>query len=67
MILFLRKNRQFVRKTPAPTVGQKPTGSMCKGGKTNRICRGGHLVDNILDWEHDLPDNDLDMACSHAW
>lgn len=57
---------QFVRSTPAPTVGQKPTGGICKGSKTARACRGGQLLDNILDWEHDLPENDLDMAMSQA-
>ncbi|XP_055326948.1 NAD-dependent protein deacetylase Sirt6 isoform X2 [Sitodiplosis mosellana] len=58
--------RQYVRATPAPTVGQKRTGGLCKGGKGTRACRGGYLIDNILDWEHDLPDKDLDMALSHS-
>lgn len=60
-------NRQYVRNSPAPTVGQKPTGAVCRGGKGARACRGGQLIDNILDWEHDLPDKDLDMAINHAW
>lgn len=64
MILF--PHRQFVRSTPTPTVGQKRTGGVCKGGKGARACRGS-LIDNILDWEHDLPDKDLDMALTHAW
>lgn len=59
-------HRQYVRSSPAPTVGQKRTGGICKGGKGARACRGGYLVDNILDWEHDLPDKDLDMALSHS-
>lgn len=59
--------RQYVRATPTPTVGQKRTGGICKGGKGARACRGGYLLDNILDWEHDLPDKDLDMAINHAW
>lgn len=59
--------RQFVRSSPAPTVGQKRTGAICRGGKKARACRGGYLIDNILDWEHDLPDKDLDMALSHSW
>lgn len=58
--------RQYVRSTPAPTVGQKPTGGICKGGKSARACRGGQLLDNILDWEHDLPERDLEMAISHS-
>lgn len=59
--------RQYVRKTPAPTVGQKLTGGVCKGGPKQRPCRGGALIDNILDWEHDLPDKDLDLAYTHSW
>lgn len=58
--------RQFVRSTPAPTVGQKATGGICKGSKTARACRGGQLLDNILDWEHGLPEKDLDMSISHS-
>lgn len=58
--------RQFVRSTPAPTVGQKLTGGICKRSKTARACRGGQLLDNILDWEHDLPERDLGMAINHA-
>lgn len=58
--------RQYVRSTPAPTVGQKPTGGLCKGGHNQRACRGGQLLDNILDWEHDLPDKDMDLAYSHS-
>lgn len=65
-LLFSHKHRQYVRSTPTPTVGQKRTGGICKGGKGARACRGGYLVDNILDWEHDLPDKDLDMALSHS-
>lgn len=61
------ENRQYVRATPAPTVGQKQTGGICKGGQNQRACRGGMLLDNILDWEHDLPDKDLDLAYTHSW
>ncbi|XP_013115719.2 NAD-dependent protein deacetylase Sirt6 [Stomoxys calcitrans] len=53
--------RQFVRSTATPTVGQKPCGGPCP-----RQCRGGVLLDNILDWEHDLPERDLDMAFMHS-
>lgn len=55
--------RQFVRSSPAPTVGQKLTGNACR---STRPCRGGQLIDNILDWEHDLPDKDLDLAYMHS-
>lgn len=58
--------RQFIRSSPAPTVGQKPTGNPCKGGRGARPCRSASLVDNILDWEHDLPDKDLDLAFMHS-
>lgn len=58
--------RQYVRSSPAPTVGQKPTGGICKGGKGARACRAGQLIDNILDWEHDLPERDLEMAICHS-
>lgn len=61
-----RCRRQYVRSTPAPTVGQKQTGGICKGGPSARACRGGQLLDNILDWEHDLPENDLNLAHSHS-
>lgn len=59
--------RQYVRKTPAPTVGQKLTGGICKGNPKQRPCRGGALIDNILDWEDDLPEKDLDLAYTHSW
>lgn len=67
MICLIYSNRQYVRTTPAPTVGQKLTGGVCKGSKNARACRGGLLIDNILDWEHNLPDQDLDMALNHSW
>lgn len=58
--------RQFVRATQAPTVGKKFTGNLCPGTKLSRPCRSGQLIDNILDWEHDLPDKDLDLAYWHS-
>ncbi|XP_037939826.1 NAD-dependent protein deacetylase Sirt6 [Teleopsis dalmanni] len=59
--------RQFVRTSAAPTVGKKPCGGNCRAGANKeRACRGGLLIDNILDWEHDLPENDLDMAHMHS-
>lgn len=48
-------------------MGQKQTGGVCKGGLNQRACRGGVLLDNILDWEHDLPDKDMDLAYTHSW
>uniref|UniRef100_A0A240PMX2 protein acetyllysine N-acetyltransferase n=1 Tax=Anopheles christyi TaxID=43041 RepID=A0A240PMX2_9DIPT len=58
--------RQYVRNSPAPTVGKKATGNICPGTGAGRACRGGKLIDNILDWEHDLPENDLQMAFMHS-
>ncbi|XP_017487360.1 PREDICTED: NAD-dependent protein deacetylase Sirt6-like isoform X1 [Rhagoletis zephyria] len=60
--------RQFVRKTAAETVGQKPCGGRCRSGEDGRVraCRGGLLLDNVLDWEADLPERDLDMALMHS-
>lgn len=58
--------RQYVRSTPVPTVGQKDLNAVCRGGVGARPCRGGALKDTILDWEHDLPDMDADMASMHS-
>lgn len=52
------KNK-FIRSTPSPTVGMKPIGETCKSQL--RSCRG-KLIDTILDWEHDLPVDDLDLS-----
>ncbi|XP_050101593.1 NAD-dependent protein deacetylase Sirt6 [Anopheles aquasalis] len=62
----IKCRRQYVRNTPAPTVGKKLTGNVCHGTGKNRSCRGGNLIDNILDWEHDLPENDLQLAFMHS-
>ncbi|XP_055546560.1 NAD-dependent protein deacetylase Sirt6 [Wyeomyia smithii] len=62
----LKCRRQYIRNKPAPTVGKKLTGDFCKGTKNSRACRGGNLIDNILDWEHDLPERDLDLAFMHS-
>lgn len=41
----------------------KATGETCQNQK--RRCRG-KLVDTVLDWEHDLPESDLDMSVYHS-
>ena len=41
----------------------KATGETCKSRQ--RSCRG-KLLDTILDWEHDLPHDDLDMSIFHS-
>ncbi|XP_055622613.1 NAD-dependent protein deacetylase Sirt6-like [Toxorhynchites rutilus septentrionalis] len=48
------------------SVGKKLTGEVCKGTNNLRACRGGNLIDNVLDWEHDLPESDLDLAFMHS-
>ncbi|XP_076067784.1 sirtuin 6 [Oratosquilla oratoria] len=58
--------RQFVREKAATTVGQKTLNENCIGRRANnRRCRG-KLHDTILDWEHDLPENDLQLADMHS-
>ena len=61
--------RQFVRTSQCETVGQKACGGSCRVGDGNsneRACRGGILLDNVLDWEHDLPERDMDMATMNS-
>jgi mono-ADP-ribosyltransferase sirtuin 6 len=59
--------RQFVRKQATTTVGQKCLETPCPAFRRNgRPCRG-RLHDTILDWEHNLPENDLGMADFHSW
>ncbi|KAL1487747.1 hypothetical protein ABEB36_015583 [Hypothenemus hampei] len=56
---------QFVRTTATSTVGQKYLGEFCKREVRGRSCRG-KLKDTILDWEADLPENDLEMSDYHS-
>ncbi|KAH8402539.1 hypothetical protein KR222_008596, partial [Zaprionus bogoriensis] len=60
--------RQFVRSTAVGTVGQKLLGLPCRTLEigNSRSCRGGVMHDTVLDWEHDLPERDLDMAFMHS-
>ncbi|CAG5059393.1 unnamed protein product [Parnassius apollo] len=58
--------RQFVRSCPVETVGKKCSGVPCASSHNGgRPCRG-RLYDGVLDWEHDLPENDLLMAEWHS-
>lgn len=58
--------KMFVRDSPAPTVGQKYTGADCPAYKENgRKCRG-KIIDFVLDWEADLPDDDLTISDTHS-
>ncbi|XP_055387149.1 NAD-dependent protein deacetylase Sirt6 [Condylostylus longicornis] len=54
--------KQYVRNKCTTSVGQKYIGGLCRGGGNSRACRGGQLIDNILDWEADLPDRDLELS-----
>lgn len=57
---------QFVRKHATTTVGQKCLETPCPASRHNgRPCRG-KLHDTILDWEDNLPENDLGMADFHS-
>lgn len=55
--------KMFVRDSPVPTVGRKAVGMTCRNEL--RPCRG-QLIDTILDWEDNLPDDDLDLAIMHS-
>lgn len=54
---------KFIRSSPSPTVGNRPTGETC--ANTVRRCRG-KLIDTILDWEGSLPDDDLEISIMHS-
>ncbi|XP_067009355.1 NAD-dependent protein deacetylase Sirt6 [Anabrus simplex] len=59
-------NRQFVRNSASTTVGQRSLNKLCLASRKNgRPCRG-RLHDTVLDWEHNLPENDLGMADFHS-
>ena len=48
------------------SVGQKCLGTSCPQRRSNgRPCRG-KLCDFVLDWEAELPDNDLDLSNAHS-
>ena len=58
--------RMFVRPGASETVGQKTSGDGCPGKRPNgRSCRG-KVHDFTLDWEHELPDDDLDLSDAHS-
>ncbi|XP_057668008.1 NAD-dependent protein deacetylase Sirt6 [Diorhabda carinulata] len=59
--------RQFVRSEATTTVGKKCLNEDCKRSSMlrGRTCRG-KLYDTILDWEDNLPENDLEMSDYHS-
>lgn len=57
---------QFVRSSATSTVGEKLLGTNCKRViARGRSCRG-KLTDTILDWEANLPEDDLEMSDYHS-
>ncbi|KAJ8927768.1 hypothetical protein NQ314_019772 [Rhamnusium bicolor] len=54
-------NSQFVRDCATMTVGKKCLEEDCKRSVIRgRVCRG-KLHDTILDWEHNLPEDDIEI------
>ena len=59
-------NKFTVLSHCAETVGEKPIGMDCPFKKPGgRSCRG-RLHDTLLDWEADLPANELESADHHS-
>lgn len=56
--------KMFVRPDAASTVGRKISNESCKA-KGKKPCRG-KLRDFVLDWEDELPDEDLTLSLSHS-
>lgn len=57
--------KEFVRETAVATVGLKRTGATCLGGGAKGRCRG-KLRDTVLDWEDELPKEDLQLSDQHS-
>lgn len=55
---------KFVRSKVVTTVGMKSAGEPCLN-QNNRKCRG-KLIDTILDWEHALPLDDMNLSIYHS-
>lgn len=59
-------HRQFVRSEATTSVGEKSLNKKCPRIRiTGRNCRG-MLCDTILDWEANLPENDLLLSEYHS-
>uniref|UniRef100_A0A0N5AWM8 protein acetyllysine N-acetyltransferase n=1 Tax=Syphacia muris TaxID=451379 RepID=A0A0N5AWM8_9BILA len=56
--------RKYYRDFVVGSVGFKKTGRKCEGNK-NRPCRGS-LRDELLNWEDELPEDELQMARSFS-
>ncbi|XP_011494696.1 PREDICTED: NAD-dependent protein deacetylase Sirt6 [Ceratosolen solmsi marchali] len=58
--------RQFIRNFATKSVGKKCLETVCRSEQIGgRPCRG-KMHDTILDWEHNLPDNDLALSDLHS-
>ncbi|XP_014209603.1 NAD-dependent protein deacetylase Sirt6 [Copidosoma floridanum] len=58
--------KQFIRNFATKSVGKKCLETVCRSEQIGgRPCRG-KMHDTILDWEHNLPDNDLALADLHS-
>ncbi|XP_015589177.1 NAD-dependent protein deacetylase Sirt6 [Cephus cinctus] len=58
--------RQFIRNFATKSVGKKCLETVCRSERIGgRPCRG-RMHDTILDWEHNLPDNDLALSDLHS-
>ena len=58
----------YYRSSASETVGLKVSTNPCPfttSAKRSRPCRG-RLADFVLDWEDNLPDDDLDLADAHS-
>ncbi|ESO05059.1 hypothetical protein HELRODRAFT_185545 [Helobdella robusta] len=56
----LCKNK-YIRSSVVPTMAKKITGSKCRVQKHKGFCRG-NMRDTILDWEDELPVNELNIS-----
>ena len=58
--------KMFVRSEATSTVGRKMSNVPCKGRNiTRKPCRG-KLRDFVLDWEDELPEDDLNLSHAHS-
>lgn len=66
MLLICFYTRSFVSQTAVKTIGQRCLDIRCVGkNKNGRQCRGV-MYDTILDWEHQLPVEELELAELHS-
>lgn len=54
---------RFIRNSPSPTMALKVSNIPCP--RKERPCRG-FLRDTVLDWDHELPDSELEPSEKHV-